>query len=112
VERLNNSEVEIFLKTKANVVAPSRMEKYLAVIKILENGDLFTQKQIIQEADLRLDSPEEILDFLVNTQLIEEKNVGNKKVYAITEKGERLYNYFRLSDDSEIFGGTNITKID
>jgi DNA-binding PadR family transcriptional regulator len=89
VERLNNSEVEIFLKTKANVVAPSRMEKYLAVIKILENGDLFTQKQ-----------------------LIEEKNVGNKKVYAITEKGERLYNYFRLSDDSEIFGGTNITKID
>lgn len=93
-------------------MALSRMEKYLAVIKVLENGDLFTQKQIVQEADFRLDSPEEILDFLVNAELIVEKNVGNKKVYAITEKGERLYNYFRLNDDSEIFGGSNITRID
>ena len=88
------------------------MEKYLAVIKVLENGDLFTQKQIVQEADFELDSPEEILDFLVNAELIVEKDVENKKVYAITEKGERLYNYFRLNDDSEIFGGSNIPRID
>jgi predicted transcriptional regulator len=93
-------------------VALSRMEKYLAVIKVLENGDLFTQKQIVQEADFELDSPEEILDFLVNAELIVEKDVENRKVYAITEKGERLYNYFRLNDDSEIFGGSNITRID
>ena len=88
------------------------MEKYLAVIKVLENGDLFTQKQIAQEADFELDAPEEILDFLVNAELIVEKNIENKKVYAITEKGERLYNYFRLNDDSEIFGGSNVTRID
>jgi predicted transcriptional regulator len=44
--------------------------------------------------------------------LIVEKNLGNKKVYGITEKGERVYNYFRLNDISPIFGGTKITKID
>jgi predicted transcriptional regulator len=93
-------------------VALSRMEKYLAVIKVLENGDLITQKQIMQEADLKLESPKEALEFLVNAQLIVEKKVGNKKLYTITEKGERLYNYFRLNDDGEIFGGTNITRID
>jgi predicted transcriptional regulator len=86
-------------------VALSRMEKYLAVIKVLENGDLITQKQIMQEADLKLESPKEALEFLVNAQLIVEKKVGNKKLYTITEKGERLYNYFRLNDDGEIFGG-------
>ena len=88
------------------------MEKYLAVIKVLENGDLITQKQIMQEADLKLESPKEALEFLVNAQLIVEKKVGNKKLYTITEKGERLYNYFRLNDDDDIFGGTNITRID
>jgi len=88
------------------------MEKYLAVIKVLENGDLFTQKQIVEEADFEIDSPEEILDFLVDAQLIVEKKVGTKKMYVITEKGERLHNYFRLSDDSEIFGGSNISRID
>jgi predicted transcriptional regulator len=88
------------------------MEKYLAVIKVLENGDLITQKQIMQEADLKLESPKEALEFLVNAQLIVEKKVGNKKLYTITEKGERLYNYFRLNDDGGIFGGTNITRID
>ncbi len=93
-------------------MALSRMEKYLAVIKVLDNGDLITQKQIMQEADLKLESPKEALEFLVNAQLIVEKKVGNKKLYCITEKGERLCNYFGLNDDSEIFGGTNINRID
>jgi predicted transcriptional regulator len=88
------------------------MEKYLAIIKVLESGDLISQKEIMEEADLKVESPKEVLDFLVDAQLIEEKKVGNKKVYSITEKGERLYNYFRLNDDSEIFGGTNINRID
>jgi len=88
------------------------MEKYLAIIRVLDNGDLITQKQIMHEIDLKLESPKECLDFLVQMDLIVEKNLGNKKVYAITEKGERVYNYFRLNDNSPIFGGTKITKID
>ena len=67
----------------------------------------------MRKADLKLESLKEFLDFLVNMDLIKEKNLGNKKVYAITEKGERVYNYFRLNDDDDpIFGGTSITKID
>lgn len=88
------------------------MEKYLAIIRVLDNGDLITQKQIMHEIDLELESPKECLDFLVHMDLIVEKNLGNKKVYAITEKGERVNNYFRLNDNSPIFGGTKITKID
>lgn len=64
------------------------------------------------EIDLEVESPKECLDFLVHMDLIVEKNLGNKKVYGITEKGERVYNYFRLNDISPIFGGTKITKID
>ncbi len=88
------------------------MEKYLAIIRVLDNRDLITQKQIMEEADLELESPKEFLDFLVQMDLIVEKNFGNKKVYAITEKGERVFNYFRLNDESPIFGRSNITKID
>jgi predicted transcriptional regulator len=82
------------------------------IIKVLERGDLISQKEILQEADLKLDSPKEILDFLINSQLITERKVGNKKVYALTDKGQRLFNYFRSNDNSEIFGGTNINRID
>ena len=88
------------------------MEKYLAIIRVLECGDLISQKEILQQADLKVDSPKEILDFLIDNQLIKEMKVGNKKMFAITEKGERLYNYFCSNDDSEIFGGTNINRID
>lgn len=88
------------------------MEKYLAVIGVLDNWDLITQKQIMEKADLDLESPKECLDFLVQMDLIVEKNLGNKKVYAITEKGERVFNYFRLNDESPIFGSSKITKID
>ena len=98
---------------RANALALSRMEKYLAVIKVLENWDSITQKQIMYKAELNLDSPKEYLNFLVNLDLIIEKTLGNKKVYSITLKGQKLCEYFRLDDDDEsIFGGTKITRID
>jgi predicted transcriptional regulator len=93
-------------------LALSRMEKYLAIIRVLDNRNLITQKQIMEEANLELKSPKECLDFLVQMDLVIERNLGSKKVYAITEKGERVFNYFRLNDESPIFGRSNITKID
>ena len=98
---------------RANALALSRMEKYLAVIKVLENWDSITQKQIMSKAELNLASPKEFLNFLVNLDLIIEKTLGNKTVYSITLKGQKLCEYFRLDDDDEsIFGGTKITRID
>jgi len=91
----------------------SRMEKYLTVIKILENWDSITQKQITCKADLNLALTKEYLNFLAKLDLIMEKTIGNKKVYSITERGQRLCKYFRLNDeDDSLFDGTKITRID
>ena len=92
----------------------SRLEKYLTVIKVLESWDSITQKQIICKADLNLALTKEYLNFLVKLDLIIEKTIGNKKVYSITERGQRLCNYFRLNDDDSdsVFDGTKITRID
>ncbi len=90
----------------------SRMEKYLTVIKVLENWDSITLKQIICKGDFNLALPKEYLNFLVKLDLIVEKTLGNKKVYSVTERGQRVCKYFRLKDDDSIFDGTNITRID
>jgi predicted transcriptional regulator len=90
----------------------SRMETYLAIIKVLNNEGPITQKQIVQKADLNLASPKEFFDFLVDLDLIVEKKIGNKKVYYSTDKAQKLYRYFKLDDDYSIFDGTNITRID
>ncbi len=88
------------------------MEKYLAIIRVLDNEDSITQKQIVLKADIKLSSPKETLKFLVQLELIIEKSLGNKKVYSITDKGQKLCEYFRSKDDDSIFGGTNISRID
>jgi predicted transcriptional regulator len=88
------------------------MEKYLAVIRVLDNEDSITQKQIIHKSNVKISSPKEILKFLVKQELIMEKSHGNKKVYSITNKGQKLSEYFRSNDDDSIFGGTNINRID
>ncbi len=88
------------------------MEKYLTVIKVLDNWDSITQKQITCKADLNLVLPKEDLNFLVKLDLIIEKTLGARTVYSITERGQRPCKYFRLKDDDSIFGGTKITRID
>ena len=92
----------------------SRMEKYLTVIKVLENWDSITLKQITSTAGLNLALSKENLNFLVKLDLIVEKTLGNKTVYSITERGRRLSKYFRLEDDAagSIFCELKITRID
>ncbi len=88
------------------------MEMYLAVIQVLNTWDSITQKQILCKAEIDLSSPKETLNFLIKLDLIMEKSLGNKTVYSITDRGQRLIQYFKLKDDDAIFGGTKITKID
>ena len=90
----------------------SRMEKYLAVIKVLDNWDSITQKQIMCKAGFNLALPKEYLNFLVKLDLIVEKKLGTKIVYSITERGQRLCKYFRLNDDYSIFDEIKIARID
>jgi predicted transcriptional regulator len=88
------------------------MEKYLAVIRVLENGDSITQQQIMRKTELNLISLKECFNFLVKFDLIREKIIGSKKMYSITVKGQRICGYFGLNDDNSIFDGTGIFRID
>ena len=90
----------------------SRMELYLAIIKVLNNESPLTQKQIIHKTKLNLSSLKECLDFLVELELVLEEKIGNKTVYSATDKAQKLGKYFGLDDDFSIFGGTHITRID
>ena len=56
----------------------SRMEKYLAVIKVLENWDSITLKQIICKADFNLALPKNTLTFY-KVGLNRRKNPWNQK---------------------------------
>ena len=71
------------------------MEKYLAVIKVLENWDSITQKQITCKADFNLVLPKEYLNFLVKLDLIIEKTLGTKK-YILSQKEDK--GYVNISD--------------
>ena len=88
------------------------MEKYLAIIKVLDDWDSITQKQVIHRAGLESEASKEFFNFLVRLDMIIEKNLGAKKVYSITEKGQRISEYFKLNDDGSIFDGTGIFRID
>ena len=96
----------------------SRMEKYLAVIKVLENWDSITLKQIKSKAGFNLALSKENLNFLIKLDLIIEKTLGNETVYSITERGQRLSKYFRLKDErarvaaDSMFYEAKIVRID
>ena len=88
------------------------MEMYLAIIRVLDHGDSITQQQIIRKTGLNFNLSKEFFNFLVQLNIIKEKTVGSKKVYTLTDKGQRLCTYFGLDDDNPIFRGTGIFRID
>ncbi len=85
---------------------------YLAVIKVLENGETMAQKQIMRKAGINLDLTKEFFDSLVKMEIITQETFGSKVMYSITDKGLRLSVYFGLNDDNSIFNGTGIFRID
>ncbi len=101
----------IFVK-ETNNLSLSRMEKSLAIIKVLDDMDSITQKQVIHKAGLEIAAANELFNFLVKLDIIIERSLGTKKVYSITEKGQRICGYFGLDDDDAIFDGSGIFRID
>ena len=67
------------------------MERYLAIIRVLDHGDSTTQQQIMRKTDFNSDLSKEVLNFLAHLDIIREKTVGSKTVYTLTDKGQRLY---------------------
>jgi predicted transcriptional regulator len=99
-----------FFMEEANNLRLSRMEIYLAIIKVLYNGDSMAQQQIMRKADINLVSPKEVFNFLVRLGIIKEKTFGPKIVYSITDKGQRVCAYFGLNDNNSVFNGTGMFR--
>ncbi len=89
----------------------TRMEQYLAIIKVLDGGESKTRKQIVRKAGLHT-IPKDFFNFLVKLDLIREVFLDAKTFYIITEKGQRLCKYFGSDDEGEIFGGMGIFRMD
>jgi predicted transcriptional regulator len=96
---------------EAYTLGQSRMEMYLAVIKILDRGYPMAQQQIMRKTGLSLPLSKDFFNFLVRLDIISEKTIGLKVEYFITKKGQRLCDYFGLNDDNSIFSGTGIFRI-
>jgi predicted transcriptional regulator len=90
----------------------SRMEMYLAIIRVLDHTDSITQQQVARKAGLVLVLSKDFFNFLVRLDIIREKTVDYKTVYSITDKGQRLCSYFGLDEYNPIFRGTGIFRID
>ncbi len=95
----------------ANNLGQSRMELYLAIIKVLDCGDSMPQQQIMRKAGLSWSPSKEFFNFLVELEIISEKNSGPKVEYVITKKGQMIFNYFDSNKDNSIFSKTRVFRI-
>ena len=79
------------------VITPSkrsRLEIYLDVLRVIGNG---TDKatRIMYSSNLSWKPLKETLNFLIERNLIEARNVRRSKRYYITAKGSRVLEYFK-----------------
>ena len=73
----------------------SKLEMYLDTLSVLANRGPLKLTHIMYKANVNCSVLTEYLDFLIQKELIEERNVGrNRKVYAITQRGVTVLKYF------------------
>ena len=74
----------------------SKLEMYVGILSVLANRGPLKLTHIMYKANLNCSVLTEDLGFLIQKELIEERNVGkNRKVYAITQRGVTVLKYFR-----------------
>lgn len=93
-----------------HTLGQSKLEMYLAIIKVLDSGDSMGQQQIMRKARLSLPPSKESFNFLIELDLINEKTIGPEAEYSITKKGQMLCDYFGLNDENSIFNGNRIFR--
>jgi len=72
------------------------MERYLAIIKVLNDCGPTTQEQIMNMSGLHLDPTKEYLNFLTQSQIVKERTLQTKTTYSLTQKGQRILSYLSL----------------
>lgn len=67
----------------------SKLESYMDILEALVNKPL-TVDRIAYEISMECNTVRQRLDFLIKNSLVEERGLGEKTLYAITEKGIKV----------------------
>ena len=74
----------------------SKLEMYIDILKVLANRGPLKLTHIMYKANVNCSVLKEYLDFLIKQQLVEERNIGKRRVvYAVTQRGITVLKYFR-----------------
>ncbi|MCD6470019.1 hypothetical protein J7L29_04390 [Candidatus Bathyarchaeota archaeon] len=65
----------------------TRYEIYLDVLDAVRRKGAITITRISYSAQLPVDRTKRIVNFLVSKGLLREENIGNRKLYRLTERG-------------------------
>ena len=73
----------------------SKLEMYVAILSVLAHRGPLKLTHIMYKANVNCSVLIEYLDFLIQKELVEERNVHkNRKVYAVTQRGVTVLKYF------------------
>jgi len=76
-------------------VRRSKLEMYVAILSVLAHRGPLKLTHIMYKANVNCSVLIEYLDFLIQKELVEERNVHkNRKVYAVTQRGVTVLKYF------------------
>jgi predicted transcriptional regulator len=79
----------------------STFEVQIGILNALAQYGPLKLTHIIYNANLNCNSLKQLLDQLISHGLVEEQKLGKKrKLYSITEKGQRVLEYTRKLDNS------------
>lgn len=65
----------------------TRYEIYLDVLDAVRRKGAITITRISYSAQLPVDRTKRIVNFLISKGLLREENIGNRKLYRLTERG-------------------------
>lgn len=75
-------------------MARSKLEIYLGILEVLALRGPLRLTRITYKANLNHNVAKPYLNFLVKQNLVKEKAIENRKIYAITKSGWKILRYF------------------
>ncbi|MFH1327833.1 MAG: DUF4364 family protein [Candidatus Bathyarchaeota archaeon] len=87
-------------ENELQVMPRSTFEVQIGILNALAQYGPLKLTHIIYNANLNCNSLKQLLDHLIKNGLVEEQKLGKKrKLYSITEKGQRVLEYTRKIDN-------------
>ena len=88
-------------ENELHVMRRSTFEVQIGILNALAQCGPLKLTHIIYNANLNCNSLKQLLNHLIQHGLVEEQKLGKKrKLYSITEKGQRVLEYTRKLDNS------------